>query len=134
MQIDNATPSGGTSPASVTAKSTPTIGYDAFLELLIAQLRNQDPTNPVDSAQYVSQLAALSELEQSVKQTTAIDRISAKFDISIASSIVGKRVATEDSALNGIVVAADIEVDRIIAKLDNGTEIPLGPGIRIEEA
>jgi flagellar basal-body rod modification protein FlgD len=35
-----------------------------FLQLLVAQLKNQDPLNPADSTQFVSQLAQFSELEQ----------------------------------------------------------------------
>jgi flagellar basal-body rod modification protein FlgD len=35
-----------------------------FLNLLVAQLKNQDPMNPTDSTQFVSQLAQFSELEQ----------------------------------------------------------------------
>jgi flagellar basal-body rod modification protein FlgD len=35
-----------------------------FLQLLVAQLQNQDPMNPTDSTQFVSQLAQFSELEQ----------------------------------------------------------------------
>lgn len=37
---------------------------DAFLELLVAQLKNQDPLNPTDGAQFLAQLAQFSELEQ----------------------------------------------------------------------
>ena len=35
-----------------------------FLQLLVSQLQNQDPLNPTDSTQFVSQLAQISELEQ----------------------------------------------------------------------
>lgn len=35
-----------------------------FLQLLVAQIKNQDPLNPTDSTQFVSQLAQFSELEQ----------------------------------------------------------------------
>jgi len=37
-----------------------------FLNLLVAQIKNQDPLNPTDSTQFVSQLAQISELEQVV--------------------------------------------------------------------
>ena len=38
-----------------------------FLQLLVAQLKNQDPFNPTDSTQFVTQLAQFQQLEQSVK-------------------------------------------------------------------
>ncbi|MEX2301128.1 MAG: flagellar hook capping FlgD N-terminal domain-containing protein [Bryobacterales bacterium] len=39
-------------------------GKDAFLQLLVAQLQNQDPLNPADGMEFLSQLAQFSELEQ----------------------------------------------------------------------
>lgn len=44
--------------------STPAPSEEMFLQLLVAQLQNQDPMNPTDSTQFVSQLAQFSELEQ----------------------------------------------------------------------
>ena len=40
------------------------VNEQVFLQLLVAQLKNQDPMNPTDSTQFVSQLAQFSELEQ----------------------------------------------------------------------
>jgi len=37
---------------------------NTFLQLLVAQIKNQDPTNPTDSVQFLSQLAQFSQLEQ----------------------------------------------------------------------
>jgi len=37
---------------------------NTFLQLLIAQIKNQDPTNPTDSVQFLTQLAQFSQLEQ----------------------------------------------------------------------
>jgi flagellar basal-body rod modification protein FlgD len=37
---------------------------DTFLQLLVAQIKNQDPTNPTDSVQFLTQLAQFSQLEQ----------------------------------------------------------------------
>jgi len=40
------------------------LGQDAFLQLMVAQLKNQDPLNPTDATQFVAQLAQFSQLEQ----------------------------------------------------------------------
>jgi len=50
-----------TTPASSSASIT---SKDTFLKLLVAQLKNQDPTAPTDSTQFVGQLTQYSELEQ----------------------------------------------------------------------
>lgn len=61
--------SGGTrddpAPADKTDGSQIT-GKDAFLRLLVAQIRNQNPLNPADGVQFLTQLAQFSELEQMI--------------------------------------------------------------------
>jgi flagellar basal-body rod modification protein FlgD len=110
------------------------VGYDAFLQLLIAQLRNQDPTKPIDSTEYVSQLATLSELEQSVKQTGMLERVLAAASFGEAGSIIGRRVTSADGAASGIAVAARLGTDGTTVVLEGGGEFLLGTGVRIERA
>ena len=51
--------------------------FDTFLNLLTAQLRNQDPLDPTDPTEFVSQLTQFSQLEQSVAQTAQLEEIAA---------------------------------------------------------
>jgi len=63
-----------TSSSNSTAASSSSTGLDAssgaseqvFLQLLVSQLQNQDPLNPTDSTQFVTELAQFSELEQTI--------------------------------------------------------------------
>ncbi len=48
---------------------------DTFLKLLVAQLKNQDPTNPTDSTQFVGQLTQYSELEQLIGINTGVQKL-----------------------------------------------------------
>ena len=52
----------GATAAALSGSKAPT--QQMFLQLLVAQIKNQDPLNPTDSVQFVSQLAQFSELEQ----------------------------------------------------------------------
>jgi flagellar basal-body rod modification protein FlgD len=54
-----------TSGSTASAAST-TVDKNMFLQLLVAQLRNQDPLNPSDGTQFVAQLAQFQQLEQSM--------------------------------------------------------------------
>ncbi len=54
----------GTTSSSATSSLDSGVNEEMFLQLLVAQLKNQDPMNPTDSTQFVSQLAQFSELEQ----------------------------------------------------------------------
>jgi flagellar basal-body rod modification protein FlgD len=70
----NFTPIAGSSAAAdaadtqktASAKSTEMMGKDAFLQLLVAQIRNQNPLNPADGVEFLSQLAQFSQLEQTM--------------------------------------------------------------------
>ncbi len=54
-----------TSGTSSTSSSSNPLGDEqTFLQLLVSQIQNQDPLNPTDSTQFVSQLAQFSQLEQ----------------------------------------------------------------------
>jgi flagellar basal-body rod modification protein FlgD len=52
------------SSSSAGAAGGTLVNKEMFLQLLVAQIKNQDPLNPTDSVQFVSQLAQFSELEQ----------------------------------------------------------------------
>ena len=52
---------------------TNSLGKDAFLKLLVAQLKNQDPQNPADSSQMAAQLAQFSSVEQLTKISRTLD-------------------------------------------------------------
>ena len=66
-----------------TQSTTATSGANeqTFLELLVAQLKNQDPLNPTDGAQFVAELAQFSELEQVIA-------IRADLDVAVGKSSV----------------------------------------------
>ena len=63
--------SNGSLPKSL---STKTLSAD-FLQLLIAQLKNQDPTNPTDGTAFVTQLATFTNVQQQTKATADLDSI-----------------------------------------------------------
>ncbi|MDR2180151.1 MAG: flagellar hook assembly protein FlgD [Synergistaceae bacterium] len=71
---------------------------DAFLKLLIAELSNQDPLNPMDDREFIAQMAQFSTLEQMTNMTKALEGISSMEQYS-AVNYVGKTVsfAQEDS-------------------------------------
>ncbi|SMH62952.1 flagellar hook assembly protein FlgD [Azospirillum agricola] len=52
-----------------------TVDYESFLKLLTAQLRNQDPLAPMDATQFMTQLAQLSTVEQSMKSNDTLTKV-----------------------------------------------------------
>ena len=58
------------------AAADPLAQKQTFLTLLVAQIKNQDPLNPTDSTQFLTQLAQFSQLEQMVAIRNDVDAIS----------------------------------------------------------
>ena len=76
MDVSSIASTSTSTSTSTTGSTTSAMGdYNTFLQLLIAQAKNQDPTNPTDPAQYVQQFAALSQVEQSAKANAKLDQI-----------------------------------------------------------
>lgn len=51
------------------------LGKDEFLQILMTQLQNQDPTNPMDDREFISQMSQFSSLEQLMNMTKSIDTL-----------------------------------------------------------
>ena len=71
------------------------LGKDAFLKLLITQLQHQDPTNPMDDREFISQMAQFSSLEQMQNMTKAMGSLLAsqqQTQLMNYTSFVGKEV------------------------------------------
>ena len=87
-------PLGATSNAASTGQSSTSTGsspsttasetQDMFLQLLVAQLENQDPTDPTDSTTFVTQLAQMQQLQQSVTSGEDISAIRQDLDQLVA--------------------------------------------------
>jgi len=71
----NSSPAPAPSTSSSSTSNVPGADEQTFLQLLVTQLKNQDPTNPVDGTQFVAQLAQFSELEQMINANTNLQQI-----------------------------------------------------------
>jgi flagellar basal-body rod modification protein FlgD len=113
------------------ADDSKTLGYDAFLQLLIAQMKNQDPTQPMDPAQHIAQLASFSAVEQSIKTNAKLDSLLTAYALSQADSVIGRTLTSADGETSGKVTSVRIVDGGAVAVLENGEEITLGSGVRI---
>ncbi|MBR1657470.1 MAG: flagellar hook assembly protein FlgD [Synergistaceae bacterium] len=80
------------SSSSVTTATNDTLGKDAFLKLLIAELSNQDPLNPMEDREFISQMATFSSLEQMQNMNSTLTGLSEASKFS-AVQYIGKAVA-----------------------------------------
>jgi flagellar basal-body rod modification protein FlgD len=95
---------GGTgSTGSTPAANGVTLGGTDFLTLMLAQLKNQDPTSPVDSNTFLSQLAQLSEVQGITSLNTSFSTLSSSLSSSQAlqaSSLLGHQALVNSSTAN----------------------------------
>jgi flagellar basal-body rod modification protein FlgD len=134
MVVDSVTSPQSASSSSSSSPTSATVGYNDFLQLLIAQMRNQDPTSPTDMTQYMSQFAQLSSVEQAIQTNTKLDTLLSTSALSQAEGLIGRTAAftSEDGqSTSGKITAVHIIQGGAVATLDNGVQVQLGPGITI---
>ena len=74
------------------SSATSTVTKDMFLQLLVAQIKNQDPMNPSDGAQFLAQLAQFQQLEQGINTGSDIAAIRAALeDLTAAINTANKK-------------------------------------------
>ncbi len=78
------------SQSTTTKKSNDELGKDAFLQLLVAQLQNQDPLNPSEDTEFISQLSTFSTLEQ-------MQNMNKSMESAQAASLIGKQVTWQQN-------------------------------------
>lgn len=120
----------GTSNSSSAGISAPTLNYNDFLKLMIAQLQNQDPLNPTDSSQFMSQIAQFSNVEQGINANSKLGQLLVNSNISQASTMIGLQITGTDGT-SGVVQSVRIDSSGSTAILTNGKQVPINAGVTI---
>jgi flagellar basal-body rod modification protein FlgD len=99
---------------------TKELDKDAFLRLLVEQLKNQDPMNPQDSSEFIAQLATFSSLEQLTNLNNGVQQMKHCQDMMQASTLIGKQVQieTEDGTVSGTVGKVVVGSDNVKVFVD----------------
>ena len=99
---------------------------DAFMKLLIAQVRYQDPTKPLDSTQFIAQTATFTQVEQMEKLATAQEKSLSFQQVLLSSALIGREIASVDEASGDVVVGKVTSVN-----LDGGTPSVVVSGVDV---
>ncbi|NIM06540.1 MAG: hypothetical protein GTO55_08935 [Armatimonadetes bacterium] len=101
--------SGSVVPPSSDSTSAPReLGKDAFLNLLVTQIRFQDPLAPLEDREFIAQLAQFSSLEQMQYVNDNLVVLAQMQAISQAASLIGKHVTTKAGA-NGETISGLVD-------------------------
>ena len=117
--------------SSAAASATLTSDFDTFLELLTTQVTNQDPTEPLDSTQFIEQLATFSALEQQIATNTNLEAIISMLQTGSGGELLNKQVATPaieaSGPFNDLTIAApDVTEGALIVRNSQGEEVYRG--------
>lgn len=90
------------------------LGKDEFLKILVAQISNQSPLEPMGDAEFIAQMAQFTALEQMMNIADAMNRLSGS--LGLYSSMIGKRIGWEEIGSDGMVEVRTGIVEAIVVK------------------
>jgi flagellar basal-body rod modification protein FlgD len=104
------------------------VDLDQFLGLLITELQNQDPLNPMDNAAMLEQIGQIRQIGSTNKLTDTLTSLAIGQELSMASTLIGKKVSALDSEakkVDGLVERVSVKTD---AKDPNNRQIQVHIG------
>jgi len=134
MYVNTTTAAGTSAAQSGSSAGTANVDYQSFLRLLVAQMKNQDPTKPMESTEYVAQLATFSQVEQSVQMNAKLDQMLRASSMSQADALIGRAITSADGNTTGVVDEVRLTSTGLIAVLADGKEVPVVEGVTIRAA
>lgn len=102
MQVSNVDNSSAASALSG-VPANQNLDKEAFLQLLVTQLKNQDPLSPMDNTEFVAQLAQFSSLEQLSNMNSSLQSnalVTQSMNNSVMAGLIGKNIRASDNTLN----------------------------------
>lgn len=117
--------------AAATASKKATLDYDTFLTLLVQQMKNQDPTEPMDATEQIAQLATFSQVEQTIQTNKNLESLLQSSTLNQAGTIIGRTITSADGSVSGVIKEVQVYSDGLIAILENGEKVLVGAGVTI---
>lgn len=107
-----------------------------FLQLLVAELQNQDPTNPMNPSQILSQTASLTQMEAINSMVTAVNGEQSASKTGEATSLIGQNVSAtvNNATVSGTVSAVTLSATGDPTLVVNGTNVPLAAVTSVGQA
>lgn len=137
VQSVTGAPAGGASSAATSAAGADSLslGKDSFLQLLLTQLRYQDPLKPMEDQDFIAQLAQLNTLEELQSLNRSFGEFMQQQNVMRGAELLGRSVvgATADGTpVSGLVSSVAVRGGQVLLTV-GGREVPLSGVTAIEE-
>ncbi|MBB4002485.1 MAG: flagellar hook assembly protein FlgD [Aurantimonas endophytica] len=132
MTVSGVSGSASYQSAQTTAEKSSTLDYNSFLKLLVAEMSHQDPLNPTDSTQYISQFASFSSVEQAIQTNKKLDSLMTVSALTQANSLIGRTATSADGSVTGKVEAVRVVDGGVQAVLGGGKTLMLEAGTTVK--
>src|SRR5262245_13739307 len=111
----------------------PTDAYDSlkmedFIQLMITEMQNQDPLNPMDHSQLLQQMSSMQSINSTQKLTTTLDAVLLGQNLSNAGALIGKTIdglTADGKEVTGKVTQATL-VNNVPYLSVGGDQVPIG--------
>ena len=117
-----------TPPATTSTTGTQSLSSSDFLNLMIQQLEQQDPLNPTDSNQLLTQMSQISQLQSNTQMVSSLQGLTLQQSIGSAGNLIGKSVNGLDAnsnQVNGVVSSVAVRNQQVYLELSTGSELPM---------
>ncbi len=135
--INAAAGASATTSQTASASSMEGMTSDDFLKIMLAELTNQDPLEPMKNQDLLNQIASIRSMETESSMIKAIEDLRSSQQLGSAGSLIGKQVSgltgPGDSA-NGTVDRVKMVEGEVILRLADGVEIPFEKVLEISGA
>jgi flagellar basal-body rod modification protein FlgD len=128
--------------AAKPAEASNGLGKDAFLKILVTQMKNQNPLEPLKDTEFIGQMAQFSSLEQLTNLNTAMTQfigVQSNSTLTDHADLIGNTVYWEQQVNGklesgeGIVKALSLKNGELQVELENDMKVPLDAINRIEK-
>ena len=130
MSVSSTSSTSSSGGSSSTTRTLPQKNLSAtdFINLMVTQLQNQDPLQPTDSSQLLSQMSQIGQLQASTSLQTTLSQIMMQNQLTSAGNLIGKHVTGMDAQGNtfkGVVNSVKMKSDGVYVELDTNQELSL---------
>jgi len=118
----------GNSTSSTASSSSLNLNASNFMQMMITQLQNQDPLNPTNSDNLMSEMSQIGQMQSTSELQTTLQGLATQTQIGAASSLMGKQVAGLDANSNpvsGLVSSVAVTSSGVNLQLQNGSQLAL---------